>query len=228
MSNIIVNTTGGLTGALRFATGLGGTLNNLVINTTTGVTTLGSNLNINNLLTMTTGALAIGANTLTLNPTGNIAGAGTLTGSTASNLVINTTGGLTNPLAFTAGSNMLNNLTLNSTTGGATMASDLALSGLLTLTSGTLSLLGHTLTLNPTANVSALGIDTLTGSATSNLIANTTGSITGALRFAAGANILNNLVVNTGAGTGLSLGWVLALTACLHLQLAHYRSLVIH
>ncbi len=227
LSNIIVNTTGGLTGALRFATGLGSTLNNLVINTTTGVTTLGSNLNINNLLTMTTGALAIGANTLTLNPTGNIAGAGTLTGSTASNLVISTTGGLTNPLAFTAGSNMLNNLTLNTTTGGAAMASDLALSGLLTLTSGTLSLVGHTLTLNPTANVAATGAGTLTGSATSNLVANTTGSLTGALRFATGANTLNNLVVNTGAGTGLSLGSDLAINGMLTLT-AGTLSLVGH
>ena len=208
LSNLVVNTTGGLTGALRFATGVGDSLNNLVINTTTGVTTLGSNLNVNNLLTMTTGALAIGANTLTLNPAGNIAASGTgmLTGSALSNLVINTTGGLTNPLTFTTGSNMLNNLTLNTTTGGATMAADMALSGLLTLTSGTLSLNGHTLTLNPTANVAAAAAGTLTGSATSDLVVNTTGSLTGALSFATGGNILNNLVVNTGAGTGMTLG----------------------
>jgi len=173
--------------------------------------------------------LAIAGNTLTLNPTGNIAaaGTGTLTGSALSNLVINTTGGLTSALSFTTGSNMLNNLTLNTTTGGAALGSDLGLSGLLTLTSGTLSLVGHTLTLNPTADISALGTGTLTGSATSNLVANTTGSVTGALRFATGGNTLNNLVVNTGAGTGLSLGSDLGVSGLLTLT-AGTLSLVGH
>ena len=228
-SNVIVNTLGGLAGALRFAAGPGGILNSLVINTTSGVTTLGSNLSINNLLTLTSGALAIAGNTLTLNPTGNIAaaGTGTLTGGALSNLVINTTGGLATALTFTAGANMLNNMTVNTVTGGVTLGSDIGVSGLLTLTSGTLSLVGHTLTLNPAADIEASGTGTLTGSATSNLIANTAGSLSGALRFATGGNTLNNLVVNTGAGTGLSLGSDLGVSGLLTLT-AGTLSLVGH
>ncbi|MCW3122295.1 MAG: hypothetical protein JWQ38_1787 [Flavipsychrobacter sp.] len=218
LSNVVVNTTGGLAGALRFATGLGGTLNNLVVNTTTGVTTLGSDVSISNLLTMTTGALALNGHTLTLNPTGNIAagGTGTLTGSTLSSLVINTTGGLTGSLNFTTGSSMLNNLTLNTVTGGATLASDLAVNGFMTLTSGALSLAGHTLTLNPTADISALGTGTLTGSATSNLVINTTGGLTGMLNFTTGGNMLNNLTLNTATG-GAALASDLAISGLMTL-----------
>src|SRR6185436_21055653 len=104
-------------------------LANLVINATSGGATLGSDLAINNLLTLTGGTLSLNGHTFTLNPTGNISGSGTgtITGSTLSNLVVNTTGGLTGSIPFTSGSAMLNNLTLNTGTGGATMGSDLGL-----------------------------------------------------------------------------------------------------
>jgi len=217
LSNVIVNTTGGLTGALRFATGAGSTLNNLVINTVSGATTLGSSLNVNNLLTLTSGALALAGNTLTLNPTGNItAVTGTLTGSTLSNLVVNTTGGLTSAIPFTAGGNMLNNLVINTVTGATTLGSDLGLSGLLTLTSGALALAGHTLTMNPTGNIAALGTGTLTGSTLSNLVVNTTGGLTNPIPFTAGSNMLNNLVVNTVSGA-TTLGSALGLSGLLTL-----------
>ena len=203
-SNVVVDATSGLTGALRFATGTGGELNSLLVNSATGGITLGSALTVNSLLTLTSGALSLGGQTLTLNGS-LVAGIGSITGSTTSNLVVNTTGGLTAPLTFTSGSNTLSNLTLNTGTGGVTLSSDLGLSGVLTLTSGSLSLNGNTLTLNPTADISASGTGTITGSATSNLIANTSGSLSGDLRFATGGNLLNNLTVSTGAGTGLSL-----------------------
>jgi hypothetical protein len=220
-SGLTVNSTTGLTGALRFAAGTGGTLNTLVVNTTTGGATLGSDLNINSMLTLSSGTLSLNGHTLTINSTGNIAasGTGTITGSATADLVINSTSGLTGALRFTTGSSALRNLTLNTASGGATLGTDLGVTGMLTLSSGTLTLNGHNFSLNGAADFASAGTGTITGSATSNLMVNTTGSITGALRFTTGANTLNNLDVNmTTGGSSVTMGSDLMINGMLNLQ----------
>jgi len=220
-SNLVANTTGSVTGALRFATG-GNTLNNLVVNTGAGTgLSLGSDLGVSGLLTLTAGTLSLVGHTLTLNPTGDVstAGTGTITGSTLSSLVVNATGGLSGALRFATGAGgTLKALVVNTASGGAALASDLNIDNLLTLSAGTLSLNGQTLTLNPNADLSATGTGTLTGSALSNIVVNTTFGLTGALQFATGSNMLNNLTVNMGSGSdNIQLGSNLTIQGVLNL-----------
>ncbi|MCW3120985.1 MAG: hypothetical protein JWQ38_477 [Flavipsychrobacter sp.] len=209
LSNLTINTTGSLTGTLRFATG-GNMLNNLTLNSGTGsMTSLGGDLTLNGMLTLTAGTLALNGHGLTLGSTSNLSGSGsgTLTGSSLSNLTINSTSSLSGTLRFATGGNTLNNLTVNGGTSSvASLGTDLNLNGMLTLTAGSIGLNGHTLTLASSSNVAGTGSGTLTGSATSNLIINATAGLTGALRFATGGNMLNNLTLNTGSGTTSSLG----------------------
>ncbi len=95
-------------------------------------------------LDLNSGALSIGANTLTVN--GSITkGSGTLSGGTSSNLVIAGAGASTGLPAVT-----LNDLTLNRAN-GLNLIDNVSVNGTLTLTSGELSLNSHTLTLGETA-----------------------------------------------------------------------------
>lgn len=115
---------------------------NLTNNNTSGgisLATGAASIAVNNILTLTSTPLAININTLTLK--GTIAGAGTLTGSNNSNLIINgTTGGNLGTLVFTAGGQSLANLTLNRTGAGAaaTLGSNLSVATLATITAGIL------------------------------------------------------------------------------------------
>ncbi len=217
-SDIVINSTSGLTGALRFATGSSDMLNNLTVNTTSGNAMLGTDLSINSVLNLSSGALSLNGHTLTIASSGDITGSGTLSGSSMSNLVINATGGVTGMLKFSSGSSLLNNLTINTTSGGATIGSNLNLNGMLSLTSGSLTLGSHTLTLSGSADIAVSGTGSLMGSATSNLVLNTTGSITGALNFASVGNMQNNLTVNMGSGSTLSLGSNLMIDGALNLM----------
>lgn len=141
-SNIVLSGSGNVTGALSFAVG-GQTLNNLTLTRgASGVATLGTSLTVNNTANLVAGALAIGGQTLTLS--GNIVGAGTLTGSAASNLTIGGSSATSvGVLSFTSGAQLLNNFTLNRTVSTAkTAAAVLGTSVLvkaLTLTKGVLA-----------------------------------------------------------------------------------------
>lgn len=124
-----------------------------------GTKTLGGTTTLNTNLTLTTGALAIGANTLTLNG-GVTTTSGTLTGGATSNLTIGGTGATA--LSVPAISSGLNNLTLNHTrTATVALAAPLSIAGTLTLTNGILQTdATNSLTLGTAATVSG-------GSATS-------------------------------------------------------------
>ena len=219
-SNLVVNTTGSLSGALAFAPGAN-ILNDLTVNTGAGTgMSLGSDLTVSGLATLTAGTLSLNGHTLTLSSTGNLsaAGAGTITGSATSSLVVNTTDGLTGMLHFATGTGgTLHNLVVNTAIGGVTLASDLQIGNLLALSSGTLSLNGQTLTLNAGADLSGTS-GMLNGSATSSLVVNTTFSLTSPLRFATGGNMLNNLTLNMGSGSdNITLGSNLSIQGVLNL-----------
>jgi len=128
--------------------------NHLTISNT-GTKTLSANVTINGTLTLSSvnDSLAIGANTLTLN--GSTALTGFLRGSTSSNLTVSgTTGGSPN-IKFSAGAtdSLLRNLTLNRTgsSPGITLASNIAITNLLTITNGTFNLNNRIVTLKSTS-----------------------------------------------------------------------------
>ncbi len=107
---------------------------NLIINNSGGVA-LGGDNTVTGTLTMTSGNLELGANTLTI--TGNITGnGGTFSGSPSSNLTVYGTGAL-GTLNFTSGSRTLNNFTFNrQSSGSVILASPLNVTGTLNLTNG--------------------------------------------------------------------------------------------
>nr|MCU0472508.1 HYR domain-containing protein [Bacteroidales bacterium] len=140
-SNIVI--TGNATPAMTLPNITGG-LNNFTINKTgaTNVVNLGGALDIGNTLTLTAGALSIGANTLTLPDGANLFyGAGSLTGGVTSNFTVGT--GADISLNAIAGG--LNNF---NTSRNITLGSGLSLNGTLTITAGTFTVGANTLTLN--------------------------------------------------------------------------------
>ena len=220
-SDLVINSAAGLTGALRFATG-GNTLNNLRVNTgSSGSAFLGSDLNINGMLTMTAGTLSLNGHNLVFNAAGNLAASGTgaIYSSATSNIIVNATTGLTGAIRFTAGGNIVNNLTINTGSGGnVSLGSDLVADGMVTLTNGTLSLNGHNLTFGAMGDLSATGVGAIMGSATSGITVNTTGSLGSPLRFATGGNVLGNLTINATSGGNVSLSSDLMIDGTLSLS----------
>jgi hypothetical protein len=118
---------------------------NLIISGSATKTLTGSE-NVNSTLTLSGGALAIGANTLTVS--GQISTtSGTLTGGGTSNLIIAGTGASTSLPAVT-----VNNLTMNRAN-GITLGGNVTASGVITLTSGIITTTGNAL-YNSTGTVS--------------------------------------------------------------------------
>ncbi|MBU2584330.1 MAG: fibronectin type III domain-containing protein, partial [Bacteroidetes bacterium] len=120
---------------------------------------------INDVLTLTNGSFSIGSNTLTLNGTITKTN-GSLTGGISSNLIVS---GSTDQLNLPEVN--LNNLQLNRLNGIA-LGGNLTINGLLTLTSGVLSIGGNTLTLNGALSMISGG---MSGGITSNIVIGGTG-----------------------------------------------------
>ncbi|HYE95062.1 MAG TPA: hypothetical protein VD962_02535, partial [Rubricoccaceae bacterium] len=211
LNGAITQTSGSLTGGSTSNVTVGGagasttlpavTLNNLTLNRANGLS-LGGSVTVGGTLTLTAGALSIGANTLTLN--GTVAQAsGSLTGGASSNVVVGGTGASTTLPGVT-----LNTLTLNRAN-GLSLGGSTTVGGTLTLTSGTLSIGANTLTLN---GALAQTGGSLAGGSQSNLVVGGSGV---ALTLA--AIQLGGLTLNRTAGlrmTGdLTVGGTLTLTS---------------
>ena len=164
---------------------------------------LAAPLTITGVLSLQQGALKLSGNTLTI-AGGVTTTAGTISGSTTSNLIVNGTGSI-GTIAFTSGSQMLRDLTVSiAGSGNVSLASDLAVNGITTLSSGSLNLNGHNLTVVGT--IAAAGLGTITGSATSAVTVNGAGA-TGTLLFSVSGNTLGSLTLNnTGSAGGVILG----------------------
>jgi hypothetical protein len=164
----------------------------IIINNPAGVT-LTASVTISTIFTLTSGAFAIGANTLTLaNGLSLSYGTGSLTGGATSNLVIGTGTEITLN-AISGGLNNFNsgrNITLNAS---------LTVNETLTLTAGTFTVGANTLTLNGPAIAGTPS--NLTTSTSSGLIFG--GTSTGVFIPGSVAN-LNNLTVNNPSGVSLS------------------------
>lgn len=184
---------------------------NTVIDNSTTVTLL-NNLTVSNQLNQVQGELVINGKTLTLQ-NDLIRISGTFTGSNSSNMIINGTGNLATDLFFTAGSQSLNNITINrASSGTVTLATNLTVYGILNMSSGELSMNDNILTLNGTIS----GTGTLKGSSNSELYIGGSGSL-GTMYFSSGAQEVRNLTTNRSSGvstlgTDLSVNNQLTLT----------------
>ena len=118
-------------------------VNNLSVNNPLGVT-LSQSVSVTNLTTLTSGAMVINGNTLTMNGLLSV-GSGSLTGGGTSDIVVgNPAGGA---ISLPAVLNGVRNFSLNRT-GGLTLTGSNTVSGTLTLTSGVLKLDIYNLTLS--------------------------------------------------------------------------------
>ena len=147
------------------------TLNDLTLNRATGVTMAGD-LTVGGTLTLSSGSLAIGSNTITLNGPVTTT-SGSFTGSSSSNMVIGGTGPSTSVPALT-----LNNLTLNRSN-GISLDGNVTVGGTLTLSGGILSTASNALSLGTAASVSTSGSGRIEGTVTRSF----TGSETGIKRL---------------------------------------------
>ena len=158
-----------------------------------------------------------GANIITAN-TGGVNGSVTLSGTRTYNAAANYTFNNSTPLAQVTGAAITaaNNITLNNSA-GVSLSAGTTVSGILTHTSGKLTLGANTLTLNGT--VSGINAsNSLVGSSTSNLTIGGTGAL-GTLFFdqttPGTTNTLSSLSINRTAGSGTAgatLGSVLNVT----------------
>ena len=177
------------------------TFDNLTIDNSLGVT-LNANINVNNVLSLTSGNLLVGAATLGINGTVSKT-SGYLEVSPLSSMSIGGTDAIILTTYLFASTPSLNNLTINRP-GGVTLGNqNMRVNGLLGLTSGTLSLAANTLTIagsSPTRTSSGF-IDAGNASATLTF-ANTSAIILPASIF---TGSVNNLTIS-GAGGVTSAG----------------------
>ena len=181
-------------------------LNNLTINNASGVT-LNSSITINGALTLTSGALNLNGNTLTIAASGSFTcgGAGTINGNAGSTFVLN---GAT---ATNLPAGTYQNLTINRS-GGITLCGNTTINGTLTLTSGTFAVTGNTLTLNgpPIAGTPA----SLSTTSASNLVF---GGSSAGVTIPSSVTQLNNLTINNASGVtlnvSLTINGILTLTS---------------
>jgi hypothetical protein len=167
------------------------TLNNLTVNRANGVI-LDGNIVTNGTVTLTSGNLTVGANTLTLKNT--VSG-------TASNLIADATSsiiisGSASGINLHSGITQLNNLTLNNSNGSA-LAADIIVNGTLTLSSGSFNVGARKLTLkNPISGTAA----NLNAGSTSSISIDGTAS---GIDLPSVVSALNNLTLNNSNGTTL-------------------------
>jgi hypothetical protein len=131
-------------------------LNNFTLDNSNG-TTLQTSMQLAGTLTLTNGAMSIGANTLTLEGAVSTS-SGSLTGGASSNISFGGSGVSTNLQAIS-----LNNLTINRGN-GIGLSGDVTVDGTLTLTNGDLELNGQTITFGTAASLSESEGNTVTGS----------------------------------------------------------------
>lgn len=175
---------------------------NTQINNASGVI-LASDQTVNGTLTLTSGNLNLGSNTLTIGstftPNSNFLGV-----ISTSSLVINGTGAFGN-LAITGGPT-INNFTLNRGSGGSvSLVSDLTVNGTFTQTNGDLNLNGNTLRISGNYNRTS---GNKIGSSTSSIIVDGSGTFSGTLGI---VSPLNTLTINR-TGSSVVTGSAFTLT----------------
>lgn len=189
-------------------------LRNVTVNlaSATNQLTMAANTTVTGVLALQQGVLNLAGNTLTIVGGINSSATGSIAGSATSNLIVNGTGSI-GTLAFTSGAQTIHNLTLAIAGGGSvSMASNLAVNGVTTLTSGSLNLNGYNLNIGGT--IAAAGLGTITGNSTSSLILSGTGLV-GTLPLSTGGNTLGSLTVDITSAGSVLLGSALTVSNAL-------------
>ncbi|MGE0638589.1 MAG: beta strand repeat-containing protein [Bacteroidia bacterium] len=201
-SNLTINTLLGAASILNFDLG-GQLLNDLSI--TVGVSnapSLGSDLTVNGTLTLAgASTLELNGNSLTLGAASNVAGSGSFVANSVSDLIINSTAGVSS-LKITGA---IGDLTINS--GGTTMvtlANSITIDGTLSLETGILVLNGNDVTLN--GGIAAAGAGTISATSASDITLASFSSPLGSLDFTVGAATIGNLTVSVGNSGAVSIG----------------------
>lgn len=195
-SNLAVVATS-LTNSAIFTAG-GQTLNNLTLDCGNNSFNLGTSLTVNGTYTQSSGIMNLNGQTLTLNGVVVFAtlANGSTSGSNTSNLIVNATN-ITNRFIMTAGSQTLNNLTVNSPGRTFRIGSPVTVVGAYTHTAGIIRIGGQALTLNGTAVFPASSANgTLRGNNTATLTVNCS-SITNPLAFTTGFQSMRNINFNS-------------------------------
>lgn len=156
-------------------------------------------------------ALTLNGNTLTVSA-GGISGSGTITGSASSTVSVAGTGDA-GTIRFTTGSETLNSLTVNRTSGGKlTLGTNLAVTGTLILTAGELALGSNTLSVSGVMSRTSGTMTSVSGAGS--LSVTGTGSA-GTVAFTPGSNSLGSLTLNRTSSGLLSLASDLTVTSAL-------------
>lgn len=212
LSDLAINNTDGLTSSLSFAAD-GQVIHNLSLAAGDNTVALVSDLTVAGALNLAGGTdLDLSGHSLTLGSSGSINGSGQLVVNNSSDLVIESSAGISS-LPVTG---IIGNLAIN--TGGAAvnLGGDVTVDETLALTSGILSLNGNDLTLS--GNVAAGGTGTLSTTAVSDIVINASGSLDGTINFTAGASAVNNLIINLPVDEEVSIGGDLTVDGALALN----------
>lgn len=203
-SDLTINGSGDVTGALMFSAG-SEMLNDFEVNlTSSGNVDLGSDLEVTGDLTLTNGTLTVGDNMLTISGDISASGNGELMVDGTSDIMVNSSSDVSGMLSFSGSSTTMGDLTIDISNGGnVDLGSDVDVSGTLTLTNGTLTVGTNTLTI--TGDVAATGSGSLAVNDNSSIEIMTTGSITGALSFDGSANTVNDLTIDVGSSGNVDL-----------------------
>lgn len=144
---------GGSSAGVNVPTGVGN-LNNLTINNTNGVSLGSVSPTLSGTLTLTSGVVSVGANTLTLNGPNTSVASGSLTTTSSSSLSF---GGSSTGVNVPTGVTSLNNLTIDNSNGVSLGSSSPSVAGTLTLTNGTVTTGSNTLAIGSAGSISGAG-----------------------------------------------------------------------
>lgn len=193
LSNMTINTEGGISTSLRFATE-GQTLNDLTLAVgAASDVTLDSDLTLKGTLDLSDGSLTLSSSSLTLDATSTIEGSGKISVDPSSSLSIYSTSGISSlRLDGTIG-----DLTVATPEGSTvTLGSDATISGMLRLESGSVMLNDHDLTLM--GDVYATGSGKVYSTAGSDISFSSSSSMAGTFTFDDGS-LVKNLTVDVGS-----------------------------
>lgn len=190
-SSLSINSGAGINGKIKFS-GSTNTLNNLTVNIgNQNKARIGGEITVNGNLTLTTGILQFDTVNFTLKGGISAAGSGTVSSSSASNIILNTNVSPSGKLSFDAGGNTVNNLTINIGGNGTIMVgSDLKVNGTLNLTNGHLDIGDYKLSV--TNNTS------ITGASNSSYIITGT---SGALSLSVSPSDISGVIYPVGTST---------------------------
>jgi hypothetical protein len=182
----------------------GSGLTNVTVNVGSGNTlTLGTDLSVKGLLTLSSGTLSLGISNLTLKGDLSASGSGNVKSTPASDITISSGVSMAGTLSFT-GASSVKQLTINT---GANLESKI--SGDLTVT-GTLDLVAGTLVLNSgtfhiAGDISSTSSGNISTTTTSSITISNQGAINGTLYFLAGSHV-NNFTMIAGNAVVLNIG----------------------